>query len=268
MTSAAVVDAFTDKPFAGNPAGLVMLIPVPPAAAPAPTGSQRLSAVALLLGRRPLRRVTVTTVAVAGVGGGLGVLAVRLADELTGHPERGAWFIAAVGAGNLASALLLIAKPQHAEPVRTSLKWAAALGLGYLAVAAVPSLVIGLAVFAAIGALTAPWVTATLAARDTYAPSDQRAQTFVAMAGWKIAAASAGTALGGLAAGLGARLPMIFGAALVAAAVAAALLDRDPSPGTPARSPALPDVAPPVHDHPRRVPVPAAISSRRSARRR
>ncbi len=192
----------------------------------------------MLFSGRELRRVTVTTVAVAFVGGALGVLAIRLADELTGHAARGAWFVAATGVGNLAVAAVLVIRPVRAEPVRASVLGAAALGVGYALLAAVPTLVVGLAVCCAIGMLTAPWVTATLAARDEYAPPGQRAQTFVAMAGWKIAAASAGTALGGVVGAVGARLPLLCGGALVVCA-AAACHDRRPRLAADAHRPDL-----------------------------
>ena len=207
--------------FALAAAALLWLVPRQPREPAPPADTPRHSAVSLLFSVRALRKVTTTTVAVAFVGGALGVLAIRLADDLTGHPSRGALFVAATGIGNLLVAALLVMRPLRADAVRASVLGAAALGIGYVAVAAVPNVVIGLLVFGAIGMLTAPWVTATLAARDEYAPPGQRAQTFVAMAGWKIAAASAGTAIGGLVGAAGARLPILCGGALVLCAAAA-----------------------------------------------
>jgi hypothetical protein len=207
-------------------AALLWLVPQSTNDAPAGVDGPRRSAASLLLTIRPLRQVTVTTLAVALTGGALGVLAIRLADELTGQPSRGAWFVAALGIGNLVGAAALVVRPQRGEPVRWSVLGAAALGLGYVAIAAVPTVAVALAVFFTIGLITAPWVTATLTVRDVHAPPGQRAQTFVAMAGWKIAAASAGTALGGVVGMLGARLPILLGGALVLVAVAASLDPR------------------------------------------
>src|SRR5690242_17275984 len=48
---------------------------------------------AVLLTVRPLRRVTVTTVVTAAVGGMLAVFAVVLATSLTGRPADGAWLL-------------------------------------------------------------------------------------------------------------------------------------------------------------------------------
>jgi len=211
--------------FAAAAAALLWLVPRQPQEPTSHADAPRHSAVSLLFSVRALRQVTVTTVAVAFVGGALGILAIRLADELTGHPSRGAWFVAATGVGNLVVAAVLVIRPCRADAVRASVLGAAALGIGYAAVAAVPNVLVGLVVFCAIGMITAPWVTATLAARDEYAPSGQRAQTFVAMAGWKIAAASAGTALGGVVGAAGVRLPILGGGALVLC-VAVACLDR------------------------------------------
>ena len=213
--------------FALVAAGLLWLVPRQPREPVPDAHALHRSAVSLLFSRRELRQVTITTVAVAFVGGAVGVLAIRLAAELTGHASRGAWLVAATGVGNLAAAAVLVVRPVRADVVRTSVLGAAALGVGYAAVAAVPTIGVGLVVFGAIGVLTAPWVTATLAARDEYAPPGQRAQTFVALAGWKIAAASAGTALGGVVGVIGARVPFLCGGVLVGCA-AAACYDRRP----------------------------------------
>lgn len=223
-TWTATVAVATMVAFAVIAAVLLWLIPPQPHE-PTAAHTHRRSAVTLLFSVRALRQVTLTTVAVAFVGGAAGVLAIRLADRLTGDPSRGAWFVAATGVGNLVVAAALVLRPVRIDAVRASVIGAAALGIGYAAVAGVPTVLVGLAAFGAIGMITAVWVTATLAARDEYAPAGQRAQTFVAMAGWKIAAASAGTALGGLVGALGARLPFLCGG-LVVVCVAAACFDK------------------------------------------
>ncbi len=181
---------------------------------------------ALLLTVRPLRRVTLTTLAVAATGGAVGVAAVLLAVDLSGDGSRGAWLICALGVGNLAGSLAVLARPLRGDAVRRSLGLAAALGAAYLLVAAAPSYPTAVAAFALVGLLTAPWVTATLDARDAYAPPGRRAQVFVALAGWKIAAGSAGSAVMGAAAGLGPRAVVVVGALVTLVCVMVAACDR------------------------------------------
>jgi hypothetical protein len=206
-------------------AGLIRFLPVAPRPAkltetPAGRGG------AFLLTVRPLRRVTLTTLATAATGGAIGVAAVLLAVDLSGDGSRGAWLICALGVGNLAGSLVVLARPLRGDAVRRSLGLAAALGAAYLLVAAAPSYPTAVAAFALVGLLTAPWVTATLDARDEYAPPGRRAQVFVALAGWKIAAASAGSAIMGAAAGLGPRAVIVVGAVVTLVSVAIAACDR------------------------------------------
>jgi MFS family permease len=74
--------------------------------------------------------------------------------------------------------------------------------------------------FALIGVANAPFVTATFAARSTYAPPKARAQVFVSMSSLKVAAAAAGTAATGLGTALGPRgLPVALGAIVLLGAV-------------------------------------------------
>ena len=181
---------------------------------------------ALLLTVRPLRRVTLTTLAAAATGGAVGVAAVLLAVDLSGDGSRGAWLICALGVGNLAGSLAVLARPLRGDAVRRSLGLAAALGAAYLLVAAAPSYPTAVAAFVLVGLLTAPWVTATLDARDEHAPPGRRAQVFVALAGWKIAAASAGSAVTGAAAGLGPRAVIVVGAVMTLVCVVVAACDR------------------------------------------
>jgi hypothetical protein len=188
------------------------------------------SAAVLLLTVRPLRRVMLTTLAAAATGGAIAVAAVLLAVDLSGDGNRGAWLVCALGLGNLAGALVVVARPLRGDAVRRSLGFAAALGVGYLLVAGAPSFPLAIAAFAFVGLLTAPWVTATLDARGEHAPAGRRGQVFAAMAGWKIAAASAGSAIAGIASGLGPRLVIIVGAGATLACVAIAACDRGKAP--------------------------------------
>jgi hypothetical protein len=180
----------------------------------------------VLLTVRPLRRVTVTTVVSAAVGGMLAVLAVVLACATTGRPADGAWLLGAMGLGNLVASAALAVRPLTAEPVRATLVLTAALGVGYLLVALVPGYALLLGAFAVVGVLTAPWVTASLATRERHAPPGRRAEVFAGMAGWKMAAASAGTALAGLLAAAPARTVVAVAAALVLGSALAMALDR------------------------------------------
>ncbi len=197
----------------------------------APSGGGR----AVLLTVRPLRRVTVTTVVSAAVGGMLAVLAVVLAAAVTGRPADGAWLLGAMGLGNLVGSAAMAVRPLTAEPVRATLVLTAALGVGYLLVALAPGYALLLGAFAVVGVLTAPWITASLATRERHAPPGRRAEVFAGMAGWKMAAASAGTALAGLLAAAPARTVVAVAAALVRGSALAMALDR-PS--------ATPDVRP------------------------
>jgi hypothetical protein len=199
-------------------------------AAPVPGGGR-----AVLLTVRPLRRVTVTTVVSAAVGGMLAVFAVVLATAVTGRPADGAWLLGAMGLGNLVGSAALAVRPLTAEPVRATLVLTAALGVGYLLVALASGYALLLGAFAVVGVLTAPWITASLATRERHAPPGRRAEVFAGMAGWKMAAASAGTALAGLLAAAPARTVVAVAAAVVLGSALVMALDR-PS--------AAPDVRP------------------------
>ena len=188
----------------------------------APSGGGR----AVLLTVRPLRRVTVTTVVSAAVGGMLAVLAVVLAAAVTGRPADGAWLLGAMGLGNLVGSAEMAVRPLTAEPVRATLVLTAALGVGYLLVALASGYALLLGAFAVVGLLTAPWITASLATRERHAPPGRRAEVFAGMAGWKMAAASAGTALAGLLAAAPARTVVAVAAALVLGSALAMALDR------------------------------------------
>jgi hypothetical protein len=181
---------------------------------------------AVLMTVRPLRRVTVTTVLAAAIGGMLAVLAVLLAGPVTGRPADGAWLIGAMGLGNLAGSAVVALRPLTGEPVRASLALSAALGGAYLLVAVAPGYPLLLPAFAVVGLLTAPWLTATLTAREVYAPPGRRAEVYAGMAGWKITASSVGTALAGLLAGVPPRETLAVGAGLVLVGAVAMALDR------------------------------------------
>jgi hypothetical protein len=77
-----------------------------------------------------------------------------------------------------------------------------------------------------MGLVNAIAFTATLAARTKYAPPYARAQVFVTSAGLKVALASVGAAVTGMAAGLGGRALLLIAAAITATSVLAAVADR------------------------------------------
>jgi predicted MFS family arabinose efflux permease len=154
-----------------------------------------------------------------------------LAAQLTGHAAAGAWLLAAVGIGNVVGSLALLARPLTGEPVRLSLVLGAAVASGYLLIALAPTYPIMLAAGVLAGVSTAGWVSASLAARQRHAPPGRQAEIFTALAGWKIAAGSAGTAVAGLLAEHSPRLVLATAAAVAVLSAVAAALDGDPSSG-------------------------------------
>jgi hypothetical protein len=180
----------------------------------------------MMVGHGPLRRVGFATLLTALSLGGLPVLAVALAAVLHAPGGAGATLVAAFGAGNLAGSLLLTAFPLRGEPEVQTARHVALMGAALALCALAPSFPLALAAFAALGASNAPFFTATLAARERYAPPGARAQVFVSLAGAKVAFVSLGTALAAAAAGLGARPLLGAAAALTALGAAVATLDR------------------------------------------
>ncbi len=80
--------------------------------------------------------------------------------------------------------------------------------------------------FVIVGLVNAPFVTASLAARNLYAPPGGRAQIFVSIAGLKIAAVAAGSATGGLFGSISPRNLVLLAAAVLVIGACAVLLDR------------------------------------------
>ena len=156
-----------------------------------------------------------------------------------------------MGLGNLVGSAALAVRPLTAEPVRATLVLTAALGVGYLLVALASGYALLLGAFAVVGVLTAPWITASLATRERHAPPGRRAEVFAGMAGWKMAAASAGTALAGLLAAAPARTVVAVAAALVLGSALAMALDR-PS--------ATPDIRPPQTGTMERCPMTRSVT--------
>lgn len=215
-------------------AGLVFTVPIPPrpptAVDAVPSVKQVLT---LVLANGPLRRVNALTMATAAAQAGLAIVAVQLAPVYGVPHTSTAALLAAMGAGNLAGALILTAFPLRGEPDGLVLRTVLLIGVCFLACAAAPLLGWAFAAFTLMGLLTAAFVTATFAGRNAYAPPHARGQVFVTLAALKITAASAGTAAAGLLVAFGARPLLIGMSTLVLAAAGAAALDRFRSAPTP-----------------------------------
>ncbi|MET9504315.1 MFS transporter [Streptomyces sp. NPDC006622] len=182
-------------------------------------------ALAVIVRRGPLRRVMIATMITSVSTGGVMVIAVVFGRNLQGSAGAGAALGAAYGVGNLCGALLTGAFPLTGEPERWVLRLIAANAVAVGLCALAPGYVLALATFALAGATSAVLFTASLAVRSVYSPPNARAQVFVTMAGLKMAAGSAGTALAGTLVGIGPRLALCLNAVVVASAVAVALTD-------------------------------------------
>ncbi|GAA3487575.1 MFS transporter [Streptomyces cremeus] len=182
-------------------------------------------ALKVIVRRGPLRRVMVATMITSVSTGGVMVIAVVLGNDLQGSAGAGAALGAAYGVGNLCGALLTGAFPLTGEPERWVLRLIAANAVAVGLCALAPGYVLALVTFALAGATSAILFTASLAVRSVYSPPNARAQVFVTMAGLKMAAGSAGTALAGTLVGVGPRLALCLNAIVVAAAVSIAVTD-------------------------------------------
>ncbi|WP_157719861.1 MFS transporter [Microlunatus sagamiharensis] len=198
---------------------------------------------ALVIRSPPLRRVNYATMVTAGAQAGLAVVVVQLAGPYDVRPATAAVLLAASGAGNLVSSLVLSVVPLTGEPDRLTTRHVAVLAGCFGLCALAPSFGWAIAAFALMGVTTAPFVTATFAARTAYAPEGARGQVFVTLAALKISTASGGTALAGLLVGLGPHALLLLGGSAVLAAAVATVVDRrlsgapgpDQQVGAPAR---------------------------------
>ncbi|MEU4220205.1 MFS transporter [Actinoplanes sp. NPDC026623] len=174
----------------------------------------------------PLRRVMYATMVAAVPGGAIAVIAVALGPGLQVDAGAAGLLIAAFGFGNLAGSLAVTARPLLGEPERLVTVTATLVGLAFGLCALVHTYGLALAAFMLVGALNAPFFTATLASRARYSPPEARAQVFVSMAALKVGAAAAGTAVAGVALGLGPRVLLLIGGAMIILVAAATVLDR------------------------------------------
>ena len=174
----------------------------------------------------PLRRVMYTTVVAAVPGGAIAVIAVALGHELHVDAGTAGQLVAAFGLGNLAGSLAVSARPLLGEPERLVTVTVALVGVGFALCALTTSFWLTFAAFALVGALNAPFFTATLASRTRYSPAEARAQVFVSMAALKVAAAAVGTAAAGAAMPLGPRALLVIGAGMILTTAGVTLVDR------------------------------------------
>ncbi|WP_309051912.1 MFS transporter [Streptomyces sp.] len=182
-------------------------------------------ALKVIVRRGPLRRVMIATMITSVSTGGVMVIAVVFGRDLQGSAGAGAALGAAYGVGNLCGALLTGVFPLTGEPERWVLRLIAANAVTVGLCALAPGYAVALVAFALAGTTSAVLFTASLAVRSVYSPPNARAQVFVTMAGLKMAAGSAGTALAGTLVGVGPRLALCLNAVVVASAVSLALTD-------------------------------------------
>jgi predicted MFS family arabinose efflux permease len=162
----------------------------------------------------------------AAAQAGLAVVVVQLAGPYRVEPSTAAVLLAVMGAGNLVAAVALSARPLKGDPDRLTTRQVAVVAGCFGLCALAPTFGWGVVAFVAMGAATAPFVTATFAARNTYAPPDARGQVFVTLSALKITAASGGTALAGLLVLLGPSLLLAVGGGAVLLAALATVVDR------------------------------------------
>jgi MFS family permease len=206
-------------------AGVVQILPRPPARDTASV--PRVAEVLPLVVHVPaLRRVNYATMITAAAQAGIAVVVVQLAEPYDVSASTAAVLLAIMGGGNLLASLVLSAFPLRGDPDLLTTRHIALVGVCFGLCALAPSFGWGVVGFALMGAATAPFVTATFAARNEYAPRQARAQVFITLAALKLSAASAGTALTGLLVGLGPRVLLAGGGAAVLTTAAVTLLDR------------------------------------------
>jgi MFS family permease len=186
-------------------------------------------ALRLVASTGPLRRVALITMVASLVTGVVTVLAVLLGRSAGVH---GALLVTVFGLGNLLASFAVTVRPSTREPERRVLGWVLVLAAAFAGAAVAPSPGWTAAAFLLAGASTAPYLTATLAARSRYSPPELRAMVFVSMAGVKVAAGSLGSAVAGLVAGLGFRTSLAVSGGVLVLSVAAAALDLGRSAGT------------------------------------
>jgi len=206
-------------------AGLVQTLPKAPARDLAAVPQIR-QVLPLVLVDPPLRRVNYLTMVTAAAQAGLAIVVLQLARPYEVQPSTMAVLLSVMGAGNLVASLVLSARPLSGDPDRLTTRLVLVVGVCFGLCALAPSFWLGVGAFALMGVATAPFVTATFAARNRYAPAEARGQVFVTLAALKITAASGGTALAGLLIGVGSTLMLAVGGAAVVLVALISIVDR------------------------------------------
>lgn len=209
-------------------AGLLLLLLSPAQTRSAAAGAAMAvrDTVKTVAGVGPLRRITIATMITALSTGGVMVIAVVLGRGLGHSAGAGAALAAAYGVGTLGGAVLAGAFPLTGEPERRAIRLIAVNAVALGLCAAAPDYAVALLLFALAGAASSVLFTATLAVRSIYSPPAARAHVFVIMAGFKVAAASAGTAVTGTLIGIGPRLILLADGVVIAVAALLAAADR------------------------------------------
>ncbi|NYG07107.1 MFS family permease [Phycicoccus badiiscoriae] len=189
---------------------------LPPTEPAHPSADAARSGLFTVLRHAPLRRVALLTWVGALLVSAALLTGMRLGeDHASGY---GGWVAVAFGLGGLAGGLALTIRPLRMQSDRGMVLFVAALAPPLVAVVLVerwfPAV---LATYALLGLVVAPQTVLSLAARGEHAPDRARRSVFVTIAGTKVAFASAGTALAGLAEGWNAQATLTVLAAVALA---------------------------------------------------
>jgi len=162
--------------------------------------AQMAAGFAAIATRRPLLRVTVTSVvSYAGIGMLLVCCPVLGAQRL-GGPARGVLLISGIAVASLIANAILARRPGRGQPDVWVLASTLAIGVSMAAAAVAPGW-LTLAAVSLTGAGEGPQLTALFAVRHRETPASMRGQVYTTAASLKIAGMAAGAALAGPLAG-------------------------------------------------------------------
>lgn len=178
-------------------AGLVVLLPLEPAAGDTKRQASMANVFRALWRTKALRDISVITFGNAFGLGSLVVLATSFARDSGLSTSVGPVLVAVMAVGSLSTALYFIARPMVFDVMVTA-KWCAVISGVFIIAAAVPNVwVVGLA-FLVVGGCQSILNTTAFAVRREASSEELRASVFVTMAGIKIAFGALGLALAGL----------------------------------------------------------------------
>ena len=188
-----------------------------------PMAAQMAAGFAAIATRRPLLRVTVTSVvSYAGIGMLLVCCPVLGAQRL-GGPTRGALLISGMAVASLIANAILARRPGRGQPDVWVLASTLAIGMSMAAAAVAPGW-LTLAAVSLTGAGEGPQLTALFAVRHRETPAHMRGQVYTTAASLKIAGMAAGAALAGPLAGRSVTGCLLIAAGTELCAAAAYLL--------------------------------------------